>query len=163
MTIEEFIKKYPLAESMRPPVNEDELRKLTDVDGVRILGAPPANVDQRMVPFNRGVPGCHLWIINTSGIPYILERKEITPTLKSGVVKHTNLTGKEKASCGGEFWVDPADETMLYINGCSGRFGPRTPGQLEDAEEVFQQLGYVNLKSFGWDDDANRPAMVLRR
>lgn len=63
---------------------------------------------------------------------------------------------------GGELWVDPVDHCYLYINGCSGRYGPRTEKQLEDSVEVFRQLCF-KVESFGWDEDVDKPARFLRR
>jgi hypothetical protein len=59
-------------------------------------------------------------------------------------------------------WFDPADEALLYLNGCSGRYGPRTPEELEDTVDMARSIGY-NVVSFGWDQDAGMPAKVLRR
>ncbi|HUT54073.1 MAG TPA: hypothetical protein VM658_11845 [bacterium] len=138
------------------------MRKLTSSDGVKLLTAPPASVSERRIPMKSGDPGCHLWVIDQSGIPYILEHALVTRPLQSGRVTHTNLTGGAPASCGGEIWFDPADEVLVYINGCSGRYGPDNSRKLEDAVEVVRQLGY-NVPSFGWDSDADKPAKVLRR
>ena len=58
-------------------------------------------------------------------------------------------------------WFDPADEFLLYVNGCSGRYGPENRQELEDVVCAICSVGY-QVRSFGWDDDTNRPAMVLR-
>ncbi len=151
---------------MRPPrrksANKDEVRKLGKRDGVMIIQGPPvaANESNRKVPKKQGDPGCHLWVFDSQAIPYIFERAPVADTLESGVVKHTNLTGGGDASCAGELWVDPADDNLIYINGCSGRYGPRTREQMDCTVEVFDQLGH-KVRSFGWDDDANMPEKVL--
>ena len=85
----------------------------------------------------------------------------MTPPLASGKVKHTNLTGGQPASCGGELWFEAPYAKRLYVNGCSGRYGPQTAQQLEDAISVFRGLGYEVI-SFEWDTEANQPAKVLR-
>jgi hypothetical protein len=110
-------------------------------------------------PEKKGDPGCHLWVIDASGVPYILERAPVAPALAGGRVKHTNITGGGPAACGGELWFETP--TRLYVNGCSGRYGPAAPKQLDDAAEVFRDMGYEVI-SFGWDPATDRPAMVLR-
>ena len=59
---------------------------------VQLTQAPATN-ELFAVPEKKGDPGCHVWIIGADGIPYIFERATITPPLKSGPVKHTNLSG----------------------------------------------------------------------
>jgi hypothetical protein len=75
-------------------------------------------------------------------------------------VKHSNLTGGESASCGGELWVDPANSSRVFISGASGRFGPETSAELADAVSVFAGLGYETV-SFGWDE-GDKPARFYR-
>ena len=135
---------------------------LTAADGVQLLDAPPVEIGERSVPRKKGDPGCHLWVIISARCPFILEHAVVTPPPRSGSVKHTNLTGGRPACCGGEIWFDPADVSLVYVNGCSGRYGPRTPGELEDVASTIRSVGY-RTESFGWDDGANRPAMVLRK
>ena len=106
--------------------------------------------------------GKHLWVFFESAIPYVLEAApKASPALTSGVGKHTNLTGGAPASSGGELWVDPASANLIYVNGASGRYGPTSPAALEDAVAVFHGRGF-EVVSFGWDDDAGKPARVLR-
>ena len=96
-----------------------------------------------------------------TSIPAILELAVVSPALESGRAKHTNLTGGGKAACGGELWVDPVDHSKLYVNGGSGRYGPTTPVQLDDAIGVFRTRGY-EVVSFGWSEENDEPARVLR-
>ncbi len=101
-------------------------------------------------------------MIQPDELPFILERAAVTPPLESGLVKHTNLTGGKTACCGGEMWFDPADDGLVYANGCSGRYGPRTSAELSNAMAVIRAFGYT-VVSFGWDEDANKPARVIRQ
>lgn len=156
-----FLRRYPLQKPRLEPANEDEVRRLNQADGVRHLEKPPAEADHRGVPEKKGDPGCHLWVVSEEGVPYLLERAAVASELKSGVVKHTNLTGGGLAASGGELWVDPADDGRLYLNGCSGRYGPTTEDQLTDVVRLVAALGFY-VESFGWDHDANRPSMVRR-
>lgn len=48
------------------------------------------------------------------------------------------------------------------MNGCSGRYGPTSEGQLDAAVGVVGALGY-QVENFGWDPDTDKPAMVWRR
>ena len=161
MKLEQYLSDYPPAAPQRSAQNTDEIRKLLEADGVRQLGRPPVVTSEKREPDKSGDPGCHLWVFESYRIPYILERAIVATSLASGVVKHTNLTGGGPAACGGELWAAPSDDRLLYINGCSGRYGPKTAQQLRGAEEVFEQLGY-RVRSFGWDEDAGKPARVLR-
>lgn len=160
MKREEFIRKYPPHSPRKPHDNEDQLIKMGANEGVKQMSAPPAEASARRVPAKKGDLGCHLWIMDGAGLPYLLERCEAAQSLASGVIKHTNLSGGGEASSGGELWVDPADDHKVYVNGCSGRYGPTTEEELEDVVEVFKQMGF-DVKSFGWNPDLEQPAMVL--
>lgn len=104
-----------------------------------------------------------MWVIWPAGIPYVLESVPAVRTpLASGFAKHSNLTGGEPACCGGELWVDPVDPTVIYVNGASGRYGPKTPEQFDDSILLLKTRGFT-VESFGWDDDADLPARVFRR
>jgi hypothetical protein len=161
MKVEEFALAYPARPPRIEPFNEDELRKLNESDGVRGLGTAPAENALANIPRMKGDTGCHLWVFGEAAIPYVLERVQVSRPLQSGKIKHTNLTGGSDACCGGELWFETENAKRLYVNGCSGRYGPTTPQQLDDTVEVFRQLGY-DVISFGWDQDAGRPHMVLR-
>src|SRR5207249_3801364 len=90
-------------------------------------------------------------------LPYILElAPNAQPRLASGVAKHTNLTAGGPASCAGELWIDAASEGRLYINGCSGRYGAGSREQLDDACQVFCDLGF-EVVNYGWDDETQKP------
>jgi hypothetical protein len=144
----------------RPPANDDETRLLVAADGLERLGPAPASNQRWYQPNRKGDPECYLWVIDTTGVPYILELSAVVPPLQSGRVTHTNLTGGLDASCGGELWFDTPNALKLYLNGCSGRYGPITPEQMDHAVAVFRGLSY-EVVSFGWDYEANRPRPVL--
>lgn len=161
MDLGTFLTRYPPALPRRAHANDDELRLLAEADGVLALDVAPA------APSTTGDPSDlsarHLWVIWPAGVPYILERAPaVSPPLQSGVAKHSNLTGGGAASCGGELWVDPVDPSKLYVNGASGRYGPKTPQQLVDAVVLIRDRGF-QVESFGWDADTNLPARVYRR
>ena len=162
MRLADFVAKHPPKEPAKPPDNDDELRKLVESDGVRwITDAPAKNPVGTGRPESSASVGCHLWVFDAGGIPHILERAPVSPPLQSGKAKHTNLTGGAPASCGGEMWFETEASTRIYVNGASGRYGPTSAEQLEDAIRVFSALGY-DVVSFGFDQDAGRAHRVLR-
>lgn len=161
MTIAQILAKYPPRDPLKPPDNDDEIRLLLAEHGVRLLGTAPAdNEVYNAMPSRKGADGCHLWVLDQRGIPYILERANIAVELTSGLVKHTNLTGGGQASCGGELWFASERASRLFINGCSGRYRPMNAEHLMAAADAFRALGY-DVVSFGWDADAGRPSAVL--
>lgn len=162
VTLEEFVNRYPPHPPKRQPANEDEIRPLSAADGVIAVEQAPVSVTRRAHPHDSAAgQATHLWVFLERSIPAILELAVVSPPLESGRAKHTNLTGGGKAACGGELWVDPVDPSKLYVNGGSGRYGPATPSQLEDAVAVFRKGGY-QVVSFGWSDENDAPARVLR-
>lgn len=88
----------------------------------------------------------YLWVIDPRGIPYILEHP--LEILDGSRPKHTNLTGGREAYVGGELWF--GDTLKIFVSGGSGRYGPESPEQLEDAVSVFETFGYV-VRSLEWD------------
>lgn len=139
------------------------MRQLEAGDGVLIMHSSPADGTQ-------GAPddpqSRHLWVFRQAthpDVPYILEvAPYVRPALASGVAKHTNLTGGGRAHCGGELWIHEADACRLYVNGSSGRYGPASREQLDDAAEVFRGLGY-DVINYGWDDDTQKPYALYFR
>lgn len=105
----------------------------------------------------------YLWAILPDSVPVILETGETVqpPPLSMGVVKHTNLTGGKPACCGGELWSDAINSRLLYVNGGSGRYGARSPKQLDDAVHVFKQFGYL-VQSAGWSEENDCPERIFR-
>jgi hypothetical protein len=51
---------------------------------------------------------------------------------------------------------------VLYVNGGSGRYGPKSPAELEDAVQVFRDLGF-RVESAGWNEDNDLPARTFRK
>ena len=159
--LEAFLRQYPPERIRIQAANEGELRHLGASDGVLELSGAPANTETQGGPDDPSA--CHLWVIWPEGVPYILERAPLVqPPLQTGKAKHSNLTGGADASCGGELWVDPVDASKLYVNGASGRYGPRTAKQLEDAVALFRSRGFT-VESFGWDELNGRAWRVFRR
>ena len=130
LTIPEFAARHPPQAPRKQAETDDQLRLLTAEDGVVDLAKG------QMLPHTAGQPGYppgrHLWVIAPDTLPVLLETAPNVqpPPLSSGVAKHTNLTGGSEACCGGELWTDAVNPKQLYVNGGSGRYGPRTPDEL---------------------------------
>ena len=161
LTPAQFITKHPPQAPRKPPEAADQLRLLTKDDGVAFLTETP------FLEHAPGSPGYsqgrHLWVVTSDALPVLLETAPNVrpPPLSSGVAKHTNLTGGAPACCGGELWTDAVDKNRLYVNGGSGRYGPRTPAELIDAVQVFEALGF-RVESAGWNEDNDIPERVFR-
>ncbi len=98
MTLGDFTLKYSARKPRIPAQNDDELRLLTSSDGVREMAAPPMEIGDRRAPRKKGDPGCHLRVVVSASCPFIHERAVVAPPLRSGRVKHTNLTGGGSAT-----------------------------------------------------------------
>ncbi len=164
MTLQEFMAQYPPKVPKKPHANDDEIRLLGSSDGVILVGPAPLETARKAHPNSKDADlARQLWVFSVAesapSIPSIAERTVVVPPLQSGKVKHSNLTGGGKASCGGELWVDPANARKLYVNGASGRYGPDSEKELADAVAVFSGLGFETV-NFGWDDVG--PARFLR-
>lgn len=143
-------KKGPPHESvMIPPGNSLRFLPRAPVSDVE-FGVPPRDTEDR---------GCnrYLWVIDTRGIPYLIERP--MSILDRNCPKHTNLTGGGPAYIGGELWF--AGTKSMFVSGGSGRFPPLGEDQLAAAVEVFSSFSYV-VKSLGWDSVAGRAIRVLQ-
>lgn len=162
MTLDEFVQKYPPQMPRKPPDNEGQLRRLTETDGIFAVANPLPEGRVRGSPSQSQNPdrGRHLWVFFDGQIPSILEAAAVTPPLE-GLVKHTNLTGGGAASSGGELWFDTTEPMKLYVNGASGRYGPKNADELNDAVSVFQS-GEFEVVSVGWDLEVDKPARVIR-
>ena len=159
--LREFLERYPL----RPYQLRDggypstELEQVSHADGLWYLNEVPATAP-------RGAPrrsnqdngeNCHLWVIDHRGRPCISE--EPLPRLGKGELHHTNLTGGEEASIGGEVWFD--EMPRIYLSGSSGRYPPMHREHLQDAERLFSAVGFKVL-SLGWDQETDSPKRVWR-
>lgn len=100
----------------------------------------------------------YLWAITSSEVPFALETADFGKTLESGVIKHTNLTGGSHAHSGGELWF--LSGTQILVNGASGRYGPETSEELEDAAAAFKSVGY-QVASLGFDEDTGYSKRLL--
>jgi hypothetical protein len=161
-----LLSQYRTEYTARPPDlatqrYDDEMRSFSVADGVAELLPPPAE------PFEAGIPprargngiAKYLWVVTPSAVPYVLEEGTSGKLTKRGYAAHTNLTGGDDAHVGGELWF--RDANSFYLNGKSGRYGPRSKTELEAVVMAFAAGGY-SVASFGWDMDRNKPHAFLR-
>ena len=89
--------------------------------------------------FTQGKHGLYLWVIDQNGLKILLEA---TPNLASerGIVCHTNITGGAPALQGGELWF--GEDSKLYLNYQSGRYGAATDVQRQAVLDYFAAVGY---------------------
>ena len=134
-----------------------ELERVSPADGLWYLNevpaAPPKGIPRRSSQGDG--ENCHLWIIDQRGRPCISE----APLARLGEdnLHHTNLTGGEDASIGGEVWFD--EMPRVYLSGSSGRYPPRHSRHLKDAERLFSDVGF-EVFSLGWDLETDTPQRV---
>lgn len=114
--------------------------------------------DAPYLPPEEVVAKQHLWVVRTQDVVHAPERCGFGGKLKSGVIKHTNLTGGEYAFSGGELFI--IDHSNIVITGCSGRYGPNTREEMQAVAKAFADSGY-GVWSMGWDDDAGLPAPFI--
>lgn len=159
--LNDFLARFPLQPPQRRLTDpESDFIELLPEDGLRILGpAPAVEVVITKPPAKKGDPDCYLWVIDSRGLPYILERAATSRLPPDRPVKHPNLTGGRPASCGGELWF--VSNSAIWVNGCSGRYMPRSEDELDTAATLFRALGY-EVTSFGWDPDLQKPAVRPR-
>lgn len=159
--LDRFRGRYGLRPPGRTPEPTERLR-LTAAYGLRMLDSAPAPRDVSLgsPPSGRDSRGRnrYLWVIDSSGVPWILECR--MPILGDKEPKHTNLTGGGTAYIGGELWYRSLCE--MYVSGGSGRYPPEDETQLDDAVCVFRGFGY-GVTSLGWDRGTERASRYLER
>ena len=137
----------------------EEMQPLGPEHGIRLLvQAPAIGISQGFPPRSRNEEGAnrYLWVIDSRGIPYILEAP--IGVIGNALPKHTNLTGGGAAYLGGEMWFK--SDVSLYISGGSGRYPPEDENQLEAVKQVFEAFDY-EVVSLGWDHSFGAAARVL--
>lgn len=91
----------------------------------------------------------HLWVVREQDAVHAAENCAFGRALGNGKIKHTNLTGGAAAFAGGELlWLG---EDQVLVNGCSGRYKPRSAKEMQAAAEAFADAGY-RVWSTGYDE-----------
>ena len=154
-----FLSRYPPRpyrprDGGYPPT---ELERVSHADGLwhlnEVPAAPPSGAPRRSNQDNG--ENCHLWVIDQRGRPCISEAP--LARLGKGNLHHTNLTGGEEASIGGEVWFD--EMPRIYLSGSSGRYPPMHREHLEDAVRLFSAVGF-KVSSLGWDQETDSPKRI---
>ncbi len=161
MNFTDFRNKY----AARPPredviKNQDERIQMQQTDGLHFFdgnsGKAAICSNPPRVANDRGA--LYLWAIALSEVPFALETVDFGKSLESKVIKHTNLTGGNPAHSGGELWF--LSENQILVNGASGRYGPETSKELEDAAVAFKSTGY-QVASLGFDEETGYSNRLL--
>ncbi|MDR7270672.1 hypothetical protein J2X20_003330 [Pelomonas saccharophila] len=156
--------RQAIGEPRLPPegliANIDQVKQMQPSDGLLqwIDGVPPVERPPTPLLDLQQVQAAHLWVVRAEDVVHAGERCEFGDSLESGVIKHTNLTGGAAAYSGGEL-VFLSDGTIV-VNGCSGRYGPRSKAELDSVARAFAQSGY-GVWSMGFDEETNRPARFV--
>src|ERR1035437_5937410 len=117
LALRDFRGKY-LGRLPQRECSAHEVITLEGCHGVRFLKeAPTAGIVHGRPPVGREDPGDppYLWVIDDSGVPYILDQPVIV--LGYSGPKHSNLTGGGQAFVGGELWFKSDQE--LVVSGAS--------------------------------------------
>ncbi|WP_338669382.1 hypothetical protein [Pseudodesulfovibrio methanolicus] len=153
----------PKAPDLSTLQHEDELRPLKWQHGVRRFPPKADHVTEHKKPPTSSIElednPPFLWVALKDRIKIVNEKANATKRLALKKAKHTNLTGGSKAYSGGEMWIT-APKTIV-LNGCSGRYGPRTAEQLSEIVKVVRRSGWQVI-SLGWDDETARPVKYPR-
>jgi hypothetical protein len=158
----EYREKYPArAPDPEEITSADELRQLTEAEGLRNLTPPPCEgiiLGHPPYEFGASTSEKYLWAIGMREVPYALELLPGVAFVR-GRLSHTNLTAGAHAHIAGELWfVEPSS---IVLNGGSGRYPPRSPHELEAAALSFKVCGF-RVASMGWDPETARPGRFVR-
>ena len=160
-----FRLNHPLKELNSALVtNPEQLLPMTEGNGA--LSWTDGNASNIMSEADRVPPlvsegrkqHAHLWVVMPDDVRHAPERCAFGRALPTGMIKHSNLTAGMPAHCGGELLFEGND--TIIVNGDSGRYGPRTPEELQAVAMAFRYSGY-RVWSMGWDTDAGRPMLFV--
>jgi hypothetical protein len=151
-----YRKEYSIKPMRIAANNNDELIRMPPDQGVHELLLPPAT--QSEFPRAPSPPRTqqaardarHLWVIRSDDVPVALEACVWGKALKSGCIKHSNLTGGDKAHSGGEIWFIGDDR--IAVNASSGRYGAESDGEFSVIVDALRRSGY-HVASMGFDLD----------
>lgn len=154
---------YPLRTLDRSRVGSpDELHQLTTEqglvewrDGPLVDGRTARTGVQPGLISSEKLVDCHLWAVRQQDVVFAHENCAFAAQLDRKVVKHSNLTGGGPAHSAGEMLFLALD--TIVINGSSGRYGARSPEEIDAVALAFCRSGY-DVWSMGWDEDAGWPA-----
>jgi hypothetical protein len=125
---------------------DDGLQQWNDGSSAAIESDPPS--------LGRDPQGIHLWAVRPEDVVQAEETCAFGKSLKSGVIKHTNLTGGAPANCAGELIF--MDDQVIALNGASGRYGPSNKEEMTAVAKAFRESGY-GVWNYGFDEEINFP------
>ncbi len=82
----------------------------------------------------------YLWVLDAVDLPHAFEHCKWSRGLRSGRLKHSNLTAGGPAYSGGELWF--MDANTIIINFCSGRYGAEDQGTIRTIVDALRHDGY---------------------
>ena len=94
--------------------------------------------------------GTYLWVVRTDDVVHAREDDPAGAKLESKVIKHSNLTGGADAHCGGELLF--LGESVIALNGASGRYGPNSATEMAAVARAFRSSGY-GVWSYGFSEE----------
>lgn len=140
--------------------DEDQVKAMISEDGLELWrdGSVTARTQPSSLPEinETKLATRRLWVVREDDVAHAEEEGSFGRSLKSQKIKHSNLTGGNAAYSGGELVV--LDAETILLNGCSGRYGPRTKDAMDRVARAFADSGY-NVWSMGFDQETNRPAV----
>lgn len=143
--------------------NPDQVKRMTLADSLQMFvdgnhhQSQPAHTAPPLLRAEQ-VEDAHLWAVRREDVVHAAERCAFGAKLTSHVIKHTNLTGGDAAYSGGEM-LFLGDDTIV-VNGCSGRYGPRSKEELLVVVTAFAESGY-KVMYMDYDEETNRPLPFL--
>ncbi|MCI3947096.1 hypothetical protein K0038_04184 [Pseudomonas syringae] len=160
MDFSTFRDVYPAREPEADKIrNNDELMLIPESEGLQFFAGSLPDVRLSEPPRVMGARGnTYLWVVGIESVPVARESLDFGRTLETGVIKHTNLTGGAPAHCGGELWF--VSDKAMVLSGSSGRYGPKSDDELNDAVASFKIEGY-DVASLGFDEETGYPSTVL--
>jgi len=152
-----FRADHPLRAMKVQPANDDQMIQMMPQDGLLDIEPGPSTLLEPF-PEMQSEPRCNesaaegrmLWVVGQDSMPVAIERGPWGRTLKSGEIKHSNLSGGRSAHSGGEMWR--IKDQGLLINASSGRYGAESNEELDGVVEILRTMGF-SVASMGFDID----------
>jgi hypothetical protein len=155
-----FRASFGLRKMRIKPANQDQMRQMEVSDGLGLWHDGPADQNATqgalkppVLTYDEVKDRITLWAVRPADVPCALESCDFGKGLKSGVIKHSNLTGGAAAHCAGELVI--LDDETILLNGSSGRYGPETVAELNAVAKAFKNSGY-KVWCMGFDEEQGR-------
>lgn len=156
-----FRAEFPAASPRLPCDNADQRRLMTAEDGRRVFGEddpPSKKLDGPPRRKEQCAEFCHLWVVAKVDAAYGEEHCDFAKLLRSGVLKHTNLTGGEDAHSGGEIYF--LTDGSVFVNFDSGRYGAHRQGEAAAVAQAIADVGF-KVGMIPYDEDLGNPPKIV--